>query len=102
MAERVDAFDLASEVDLQKMERLMSLHPNHTIELIYSPYILIEWEDQFGAIHISYFERSSQKDMQLVEDVLNNRTVEDKLICQKVIHKEHNALFPFAFFKWSE
>jgi hypothetical protein len=83
------------------MERLMALHPKHTIELIYSPYILIEWEDQFGIIHISYFERQSKKDMQLVEDILNNRAVE-KLVCQKVIHKDMSVLFPFAFFKWTE
>jgi len=53
--DHVDVLDLASEVDLQKMERLMIRYPEHTIEVIYSPYILIEWEDQFGIIHISYF-----------------------------------------------
>jgi hypothetical protein len=100
-ANRVDVLDVASEVDLQKMERLMIRYPEHTIEIIYSPYILIEWEDQFGGIHISYFERQSKKDMQLVEDILNKRAV-DKLICQKVIYENQNVQFPFALFKWTE
>lgn len=91
--DRVDVLDLASEIDLQKMERLMSLHPEHTFEIIYSPYILLVWEDQFKTVRIAYFERQSQKDMKLAEEILNS---------QKVIHKDMDVRFPFAFFKWVE
>ena len=93
MTEHVDVFDLASEIDLQKMERLMSLHPDYTFEIIYSPYILFVWEDMFKTVRIAYFEKQSQKDMKLAEEILNS---------QKVIHKDLNVKFPFAFFKWTE
>lgn len=98
---KVDVLDLASELDLQKMERIMSLHPENSVEVIYSPYILIIWKDQYDAIHISYFERQSEKDMKLAEDILNLRRV-DKLVCQKVIHQNEDVRFPFAFMRWKE
>jgi len=93
VAERVDAFDLSSEIDLQRMERLMSAHPTHTFEIIYSSYILLVWNDQFKTTRIAYFERQSQKDMKLAEEILNSGNV---------LYKELDVKFPFAFFKWSE
>jgi hypothetical protein len=93
VAERVDAFDLSSEIDLQRMERLMSAHPTHTFEIIYSSYILLIWNDQFKTTRIAYFERQSQKDMKLAEEILNSETV---------LYRELDVKFPFAFFKWSE
>jgi hypothetical protein len=93
MTERINAFDLSSEIDLQKMERIMALHPEHTVEIIYSPYILLVWEDQFKTIRIAYFERQSQKDMKLAEEIMNG---------QKIIHQNLDVRFPFAFLKWSE
>jgi predicted class III extradiol MEMO1 family dioxygenase len=90
---RVDVLDLASEIDLQRMERLMSTHPEHSVEVIYSPYILLVWEDQFKTVRIAYFERQSQKDMKLAEEIMNS---------QKVIHQNLDVKFPFAVLKWTE
>jgi hypothetical protein len=92
-SEHVDVFDLSSEADLQRLERLMSLHPVHTVEVIYSPYILIVWKDQFKTTRISYFERQSAKDMKIAEDILNSKTI---------LHQNLDVKFPFAFFHWSE
>lgn len=75
------------------MERLMSAHPTHTFEIIYSSYILLIWNDQFKTTRIAYFERQSQKDMKLAEEILNSETV---------LYRELDVKFPFAFFKWSE
>jgi len=93
MTDHIDVLDLASEIDLQKMERLMSLHPEHSVEVIYSPYILLVWEDQFKTVRIAYFERQSQKDMKLAEEIMNS---------QKVTHQNLDVRFPFAFMKWAE
>jgi hypothetical protein len=93
MTDRVDVLDLASEIDLQKMERVMSQHPDHTLLVVYSPYILLVWEDQFKTVRIAYFERGSEKDMKLAEDILNS---------QKIIHKDYDVRFPFAFLEWKE
>jgi len=93
MNDHVDVLDLASEIDLQKMERIMALHPDHFFEIIYSPYILLVWEDQFKTVRIAYFERQSQKDMKLAEEILNS---------QKVLHRDTDVKFPFAFLKWKE
>lgn len=90
---RIDVLDLASEVDLQKMERIMSLHPEHTIEVIYSPYIMLVWKDSFNIVRLGYFERQSQKDMKLAEEIMNNGNV---------MHQNMNVQFPFAFIKWAE
>ena len=75
------------------MERIMSLHPEHSFQVIYSPYILLVWEDQFKTVRIAYFERQSQKDMKLAEDILNS---------QKVLHQELDVKFPFAFLNWED
>lgn len=75
------------------MERLMSLHKEHTVDVIYSPYILLMWEDQFKTMRIAYFERQSQKDMKLAEEVMNS---------QKVVHKDMDVKFPFALLRWVE
>jgi len=93
VTERVDAFDLSSEIDLQRMERLMSVHQKHTFETIYSSYILLIWKDKFDTTRIEYFERQSKADMKLAEDILNSGTV---------IYKELDVKFPFALFKWTE
>jgi len=91
--QRVDVLDLASEIDLQKMERLMSQHPDFTLEIVYSPYTLLIWEDEFKTVRMAYFERSSQKDMKLAEEIMNSK---------KILKEELNVKFPFAFFKWVE
>lgn len=93
MAYRANAFDLSSEIDLQQMERLMSRYPEHSFEIIYSSYILLVWQDQFKTTRIAYFERQSEKDMKLAEDILNSGNV---------LYKELDVKFPFALFKWSE
>ena len=93
MKQLVDVLDLASEIDLQKMERVMTAHSEHQIEIVYSSYILLIWQDDFKSVRIAYFERSSQKDMKLAEEILNSKTV---------IHKELDVKFPFAFLKWNE
>lgn len=93
MTDRVEAFDLASEIDFQRMERIMSRCPDHTCEVIYSPYILLMWKDQYGTVRLAYFERQSQKDMKLAEEILNSYTI---------LHQDLNIKFPFAFMKWKE
>jgi hypothetical protein len=93
VTDRVDAFDLSSEIDLQRMERIMSQNTEHTCDVVYSPYILLMWEDQFKTVRIAYFERQSQKDMKLAEEILNG---------QKILHKDMDVKFPFAFLKWKE
>jgi hypothetical protein len=92
VTEQIDVFDLASETDLNLLDRLMTKHPVHTFEVIYSPYILLVWEDQFKTVRVSYFERQSQKDMKLAEDILNS---------QNIIHKNFDVKFPFAVLKWT-
>lgn len=93
MQSHVDVLDLASEIDLQRMERLMSEHENHSVEVVYSPYILLVYKDQFGTVRLAYFERQSQKDMKLAEDIMNSGNV---------IHQNLDVKFPFAFFRWAD
>jgi hypothetical protein len=90
---KVDAFDLTSEIDLQRMERILSRCENVTCEVISVSYILLIWEDQFKTVRIGYFERQSDKDMKLAEDILNSKTV---------LKKELDVKFPFALLKWEE
>jgi uncharacterized protein (DUF302 family) len=93
MTHRVDVLDLASEIDLQKMERLMSQHPGFTCDIVYSPYTLLIWEDEFKTVRIGYFERSSQRDMKLAEEIMNSKTI---------VNIDTDVKFPFAFFRWEE
>lgn len=90
---RIDVFDLASESDLQRIERIINLHPNHTIETIYSPYILLVYRDGIKAARVGYFERQSKEDMKQVENIMNG--------CE-ILFKDMNIMFPFAKVVWEE
>lgn len=85
----VDSIDLASEIDLQRAERMMSRHKKYTFEVIYSPYVLLVWKDSFGTVRVSYFERKSEADIKKLETILNQN---------EVVHADYNVRFPFALF----
>lgn len=75
------------------MERLMTAYPVHTLDIIYSSYILLVWSDEFKTVRIGYFERQSAEDMKKAEDIMNSK---------KILHEELDVKFPFAVFKWEE
>lgn len=84
---------MASELDLQRMERILAEHPDATIGTIYSPFVLLIWRDQFNTARIKYFEKSSPEDMKQAETILNS---------SEIVFRDMNILFPYSQMIWEE